>query len=82
MIKKEMLIGDIVRLKPNSIDVLAKFGMGCLGCPSSQMESLEQAAFIHGLDVDKIIDELNKDEQNEEKLNKEKQNKEKQNNEE
>ena len=34
-------------------------GMGCLGCPSSQMESLEQAAEIHGLEIDKLIEQLN-----------------------
>jgi hybrid cluster-associated redox disulfide protein len=34
--------------------------MGCLGCPSSQMESLAQAADIHGIDLDVLIEELNK----------------------
>ena len=36
-----------------------RFGMGCIGCPSSQMETLEQAAMVHGLDVEDILKALN-----------------------
>jgi hybrid cluster-associated redox disulfide protein len=35
------------------------FGMGCVGCPSAQMETLEEAAQVHGMDIDKMIDTLN-----------------------
>ena len=41
MITKDMLIGDLVRQYPEAIRTLMQFGMGCVGCPSSQMESLE-----------------------------------------
>ena len=34
-------------------------GMHCLGCPSSQMESLEEACMVHGLDVDEVLEFLN-----------------------
>lgn len=61
MITKDMLIGDIVRQYPQSIRTLMNFGMGCVGCPSSQMESLEEAAAVHGFSVDEILDALNKD---------------------
>ncbi|KNF09807.1 hybrid cluster protein-associated redox disulfide protein [Gottschalkia purinilytica] len=60
MITKDMLIGEILRAKPNAAEILMQFGMGCIGCPSSQMESLEQAAAVHGLDVDSILEALNK----------------------
>ena len=33
--------------------------MGCLGCPSAQMETLEQAAYIHGIDLDELLQKLN-----------------------
>lgn len=59
-IKKDMLIGELVRKKPESIEILMKFGMGCVGCPSSQMESLEEAAMVHGLDLDTLMLALNK----------------------
>lgn len=62
MITKDMLIGDLIRQKPDAIGVLMSFGMGCVGCPSSQMESLEEAAMVHGLDLDNLLNELNKDE--------------------
>jgi hybrid cluster-associated redox disulfide protein len=36
------------------------FGMGCVGCPSAQAETLEQAAMVHGLDLDDLLEALNK----------------------
>lgn len=59
-ISKDMLIGEIIRKKPEAIETLMRFGMGCVGCPSSQMESLEEAAMVHGLDLDRLMTELNK----------------------
>lgn len=59
MITKDMLIGNILEVKEGAANVLMANGMGCLGCPSSQMESLEQAAEIHGLEIDKLLEQLN-----------------------
>jgi len=59
MITKDMLIGDIIEVKEGAVSVLMSNGMGCIGCPSSQMETLEQAAEIHGLEVEKLIEQLN-----------------------
>lgn len=59
MITKDMLIGEILDAKQGSAAILMSNGMGCVGCPSSQMESLEQAAGIHGLEIEKLITELN-----------------------
>ena len=41
MINKDMTIGEIIRLKPEAAEVLMNFGFGCVGCPASQMETLE-----------------------------------------
>lgn len=60
-VTKEMLIGDLIRKKPEAIEVLMSYGMGCVGCPSSQMESVEEAAMVHGLDLDSLMTALNKD---------------------
>ena len=54
-----MLISEILAVKPEAASILMSNGMGCIGCPSSQMESLEQAAGIHGLQIDKLMTELN-----------------------
>lgn len=59
-VKKDMLIGELIRKKPEAIEVLMQFGMGCVGCPSSQMESLEEAAMVHGLNLDTLMEALNK----------------------
>lgn len=59
-ITKDMLIGEIIRKKPEAVDILIRFGMGCVGCPSSQMESLEEAAMVHGLDLASLLEALNK----------------------
>lgn len=59
-ITKDMLIGDLIRQKPEAVPILMRFGMGCVGCPSSQMESIQEAAMVHGFDCDKILEELNK----------------------
>lgn len=58
-ILKEMKIGEIVRTYPKSVEILYQFGMGCVGCPSAQAESLEEAAHVHGLNLDELIDTLN-----------------------
>lgn len=60
-ITKEMLIGDILRFEGNLAPLLMEMGMHCLGCPSSQMESLEEACFVHGVDPDAMILRLNEE---------------------
>jgi len=59
-ITKDTLISDVLRINPESAEILMRYGMGCLGCPSAQMESLEQAAMVHGIDLGKLLEELNK----------------------
>lgn len=58
-ITKDTLIGDILKINPNSVPILLNMGMHCLGCPSSQGETLEEACQVHGVDVDAIVEELN-----------------------
>lgn len=59
-ITKESIIGDIVRQYPASVAIFRSHGMGCLGCPSASGESLEKAAGIHGIDVEHLVEDLNK----------------------
>ena len=54
-ITKEMTIGEILRTNPDVAPVLMEAGMHCLGCPSAQGESLEEAAMVHGIDVDELM---------------------------
>ena len=44
---------------PKIVDVLVEAGMGCIGCPHSQMESIEMGAMGHGIDPDLLVEKLN-----------------------
>ena len=59
-ITKEMTIGENLRTKPEIAPILMNAGMHCLGCPSAQGESLEEAAMVHGMDIDSLMEEIAK----------------------
>ena len=58
-VSKDMLIGQLLQIDANIAPILMRAGMHCLGCPSSQMESLEEADMVHGLDVDVLVNQIN-----------------------
>lgn len=58
-ITEKTIIADILKINPNGAEILMSNGMGCIGCPSAQMEMLEDAALIHGLDVEMLLKDLN-----------------------
>lgn len=58
MITKDMTIGELVRSYPESPRILMEFGMMCVGCPSSQGESIEDAAMVHGMDINALMEAL------------------------
>lgn len=59
-ITKEMLIPEVIKVHKDVPALLMSVGMHCLGCPSHQHESLEEAAVVHGLPIDTLVEELNK----------------------
>jgi hybrid cluster-associated redox disulfide protein len=58
-IVRKTLIKDIVNIGPEAIEILMSFGMGCIGCPASQNESIEDAALVHGINVENLLESLN-----------------------
>lgn len=58
-VTKSMTIGELLQLDQNIAVILMRAGMHCLGCPSSQAESLEEAAMVHGLDADVLEAQIN-----------------------
>ena len=58
-ISKDMIIADLVQIDQNIIPILMREGMHCIGCPSTQAETLEEAALVHGLDPDVLVARLN-----------------------
>ena len=58
-VTKDMIISDIIGIDTNIIPILMRAGMHCIGCPSAQGESLEEAAFAHGMDADELVNQIN-----------------------
>ena len=56
---KDMLIGQILEQDATVAPIMMASGMHCIGCPSSQSESLEEAAMVHGLDCDDLVGKIN-----------------------
>lgn len=58
-VTKEMSIIDIVQKYPQSLEVFAKYGLGCIGCAAARFENLEAGAKVHGVDPDAMVAEIN-----------------------
>lgn len=58
-VTKDTMIGDLLQIDQNIAPLLLNIGMHCLGCPSSQMETIEEAAMVHGIDPDDLLVEIN-----------------------
>ena len=56
---KHTTIGEILEKAPEKVEILLNAGMHCIGCPASQMETLEEACGVHGIDVEDIVEKLN-----------------------
>jgi hybrid cluster-associated redox disulfide protein len=57
-ISKDITIGEVVRNYPHAAKTLGSFGLGCVGCPSAQAETLEEACQVHGMDIEELIKAL------------------------
>ncbi len=58
-VTKDMGIMDIVTAHPESLEIFAKFGMGCIGCAAARFENLEAGAKVHGIDPDEMVAAIN-----------------------
>jgi hybrid cluster-associated redox disulfide protein len=59
MIDKNMSIGEVVKKHPETITVFERYGLGCVGCEAALFENIEQGAEVHGIEVDKLVNDLN-----------------------
>ena len=59
-IEKTTKIGELLENYPDKAEILLEAGMHCLGCPASQGETIEEACMVHGIDVDELVEKLNK----------------------
>jgi len=58
-ITKNMTIGEVLQINKNATTILSGFGMHCFSCPMSQMETIEEASMVHGVDVNLMLEKLN-----------------------
>ncbi|MCR4863501.1 MAG: DUF1858 domain-containing protein [Ruminococcus sp.] len=58
-VTKDTRIGELLQLDTDVSPILLSIGMHCLGCPASQMETIEEAAAVHGVNVDELVKALN-----------------------
>lgn len=57
-VNKDTTIGEVIQIDACVIPILMGAGMHCVGCPSSAGETLEEAAMVHGIDPDMLIEEI------------------------
>ena len=58
-VTKDITISDLLRIDMGVAPILTGAGMHCLGCPASLGESIEEASYVHGIDADELIEEIN-----------------------
>ncbi|HIQ89689.1 TPA: DUF1858 domain-containing protein [Candidatus Galligastranaerophilus faecipullorum] len=58
-VTKDMGIIEIVQNYPESLEVFAKYGLGCIGCAAARFENLEAGAKVHGVDPEQMVAEIN-----------------------
>ena len=59
-ITKDTIIGDILDIAPETAPLFMAIGMHFLGCPASRGETVEEACMVHGIEVEELLEELNK----------------------
>ena len=58
-VTKDTMIGELLNIDENVAPILLEIGMHCLGCPSSQMETIEEAAMVHGIEPNALVNKIN-----------------------
>ena len=61
MINKRMSIEEVVKRYPETRITFEHYGLGCIGCQAALFESIEQGAEVHGIDVESLISDLNRE---------------------
>lgn len=58
-VTKDMTIGELLMMDRSAGAILMQSGMHCVGCPSAAGETLEEASMVHGMDIDKLLSDIN-----------------------
>ena len=63
MITKESSFEEALSKKPEAAEIMFKYGLHCIGCMFSPLESVEEGAKAHGLsdkEIEEMLKEINK----------------------
>ncbi|MEK6906655.1 MAG: DUF1858 domain-containing protein [Nanoarchaeota archaeon] len=55
-------LSEVMKINPNSAEILFEVGMHCIGCGMASGETLEQGCLAHGMskkETEKLIKKLN-----------------------
>ncbi len=58
-VTKDTIILEALQLDPGTAEFFLEIGMHCLGCPSASGESIEQAAAVHRVNADELVEKIN-----------------------
>ncbi len=58
-IKKDEIINDVIQRHPEVLEVFFDYGISCVGCANSYLETIEQGAKLHGIEIDELMEDLN-----------------------
>lgn len=58
-ITRDMIISDVLNLDRGVVPVFLEHGLHCIGCVMSTGETIEEAAYVHGLDIEHLMDSIN-----------------------
>ena len=56
---KDMTIGELLMINRGAGQILMQNGMHCVGCPSAAGETLEETSMVHGMDINKLLSDIN-----------------------
>ncbi len=62
MLTKYALVADIMRDCPRAVEMLSEYGIHCVSCFASEIDTLEQGAFVHAMteqELDEMVLEIN-----------------------
>lgn len=60
MITRDMIIADIIRQHPETLSVFKSYNLDCYECQIADLETLEHGAGVHKVDIDQLLDALNR----------------------
>lgn len=58
-VTKDMIIADVLMKDRSLAPIFMSHGLHCLGCAAANMETIAEAAVVHGIDADALINDIN-----------------------